>query len=155
MCKEFNVNLTSNCLPPIPDHNVMTRPDCCLGSKRAHAMDPEQETSSRTRSNNIMDEIPDYKRSMATDVEIFVAGSPNPIRTSALLLADSSPMLASLLHQISYCAGRADFLSELPSKKRSSRLSSSQNLDLGGRQGGGERSGHLGGAVFLPGGLHF
>ena len=58
-----------------------------------------------------MDEIPDYKRSMPTDVEIFVAGSPNPIRTSALLLADSSPMLASLLHQISFCAGRADFLS--------------------------------------------
>ena len=103
-----------------------------------------------------MDEIPDYKRSMATDVEIFVAGSPNPIRTSALLLADSSPMLASLLHQISFCAGGADFLSELLSiKKISSRLSSSKNLDLGGRQGGSERSGHLGGAVCLPGGLHF
>ena len=119
-------------------------------------MDPEQETSSTSRSSNMMDEIPDYKRSMATDVEIFVAGSPNPIRTSALLLADSSPMLASLLHQISFCAGRVDiFTFELLSIKISCRLSSSQNLDLGGRQGGGERSGHLGGAVCLPGGLHF
>ena len=117
VCKAFNVNVASNCLPPIPDHNVMTRPDCCLGSKRANAMDPEQETSSTSRSSNMMDEIPDYKRSMATDVEIFVAGSPNPIRTSALLLADSSPMLASLLHQISFCAGGADFLSELLSIK--------------------------------------
>ena len=52
-----------------------------------------------------MDEIPDYKRSMQADVEIFVAGSPYPIRTSALLLANSSPLLASLLHQISFCAG--------------------------------------------------
>ena len=102
-----------------------------------------------------MDEIPDYKKSMATDVEIFVARSPNPIRTSALLLAESSPMLASLLHEISFCAGGADFLSQLLSIEKSFRLSSSQNLDLGGRQGGGERSGHLGGAVCLPGGLYF
>ena len=82
-------------------------------------MDPEQQTSSKSRSSNIMDEIPDYKRSMATDVEIFVARSPNPIRTSALLLAESSPMLASLLHQISFCAGRADiFTFELLSIKK-------------------------------------